>query len=289
MVSYRARSVGRARAAGSSPQAWRAVGTLGLSRRDGGLLGYVLRFDGADGKQFRPLALYAPGAGGAPVWRWEAWPVPRPLYGIDRLAARKSALVIICEGEKSADAAGRLLPDFVCVTTPNGSKSAAKADLSPLRGRDVTIWRDADAPGLEYARALAALCYAAGAASVAIVAPPGGVKEGWDAADAEAEGWTPARALDLVGAAEPFESPRRKARKKAKPKKSAASRSVICSWRWSRIAFFGTRRITKDLSPLPSTAIAKIGRYVRRRSAVGSPCAPIRLMASRQVGRPWRT
>ena len=186
---------------------------------DGGLLGYVLRFDGADGKQFRPLALYVPGAGGAPVWRWEAWPVPRPLYGIDRLAARKSALVIICEGEKSADAAGRLLPDFVCVTTPNGSKSAAKADLSPLRGRDVTIWRDADAPGLEYARALAALCYAAGAASVAIVTPPGGVKEGWDAADAEAEGWTPARALDLVGAAEPFEKPSAESPKKGKAKK----------------------------------------------------------------------
>ena len=114
---------------------------------------------------------------------------------------------------------GVCLPDFVCVTTPNGSKSAAKADLSPLRGRDVTIWRDADAPGLEYARALAALCVAAGAASVAIVAPPGGVKEGWDAADAEAEGWTPARALDLVGAAEPFEKPSAESPKKGKAKK----------------------------------------------------------------------
>ena len=184
-----------------------------------GLLGYVFRFDGADGKQFRPLALYAPGAGGAPVWRWEAWAVPRPLYGLDRLAARPSALVVVCEGEKSADAAGRLLPDFVCVTTPNGSKSAAKADLSALRGRDVTIWRDADAPGLEYARALAALCVAAYAASVAIVSPPGGVKEGWDAADAEAEGWTPARALDLVGAAEPFEKPSAESAKKGKAKK----------------------------------------------------------------------
>ena len=159
----------------------------------GDVLGYILRFDGADGKQFRPLAYYAPAGGGAPVWRWEAWAAPRPLYGCDRLAARPSAFVVVCEGEKSADAATRLLPDFACVTSPNGSKSAAKADWSALRGRDVTIWRDADEPGLEYARKVAELCYAAGAASVAIAAPPKGVKEGWDAADAEVEGWTPAR------------------------------------------------------------------------------------------------
>ena len=42
--------------------------------------------------------------------------------------------VIICEGEKSADAATRLLPGFVAVTSPNGSKSAGNADWSPLRG-----------------------------------------------------------------------------------------------------------------------------------------------------------
>ncbi len=190
----------------------------------GGALGYVLRFDGADGKQFRPLALYAPAGGGAPVWRWEAWPAPRPLYGLDRLAERPSAFVVVSEGEKSADAATRLLPDFVCVTSPNGSKSAAKADWSPLRGRDVTIWRDADEPGLEYARKVAELCHAAGAASVAIVAPPHGVAPGWDAADAEAEGWTPARALDLVGAAEPVERPAANGAKKGKQKKERRAR-----------------------------------------------------------------
>ena len=190
----------------------------------GDVLGYVLRFDGADGKQFRPLALYAPAGGGAPVWRWEAWAVPRPLYGLDRLAERPSAFVVVCEGEKAVDAATRLLPDFVCVTSPNGSKSAAKADWSPLRGRDVTIWRDADEPGLEYARKVAELCYAAGAASVAIVTPPHGVAPAWDAADAEAEGWTPARALDLIGAAEPIERPAADGAKKGKAKKERRGR-----------------------------------------------------------------
>jgi len=211
----------------------------------GDVLGYVLRFDGADGKQFRPLALYAPAEGGAPVWRWEAWPVPRPLYGLDRLAERPSAFIVVCEGEKSADAASRLLPDFVCVTSPNGSKSAAKADWSALRGRDVTVWRDADEPGLEYARAVAAFCYAAGAASVAIVATPGGVKEGWDAADAEAQaGRRPARS---ISSAPPNRSkgPRRRARKRGNKRKSGARASATCSWSSRGIACCGMGLITR--------------------------------------------
>ena len=80
--------------------------------------------------------------------------------------------MVVCEGEKAADAATGLLPGFVVVTSPNGSKSAGKADWSPLRGRAVTVWPDADAAGLEYARQVAKLATAAGALSVAIVSPP---------------------------------------------------------------------------------------------------------------------
>ena len=39
-------------------------------------------------------------------WRWQGFSKPRPLYGLDRLAARPAAPVVLCEGEKSADAAG---------------------------------------------------------------------------------------------------------------------------------------------------------------------------------------
>lgn len=184
----------------------------------GELLGFACRFDGRDGKQFRPLALYEPKAGGPVQWRWEAWPAPRPLYGLDRLAARPTASVLLCEGEKAADAAGRLLPAFVTVTSPNGSKSAAKADWSALAGRRAVIWPDADAPGAAYARAAAGSILAAGAASVAILAPPAGVAEGWDAADAEADGWDKARASALVAGAAPFQAPPQEKAEKAKGK-----------------------------------------------------------------------
>jgi hypothetical protein len=49
-------------------------------------------------------------------------------------------------------------------------------------------------------------CLAAvGAKSVAVVSPPSGVKEGWDAADALDEGWTPERVAELIGQAVPAE------------------------------------------------------------------------------------
>lgn len=172
---------------------------------DGLLLGYVCRFNSEAGEKcFRPLAFFAPAAGGASRWRWETWPAPRPLYGLDLLEARRSAPVLLTEGEKAADAAGRLLPDHVAIASPNGSKSASKADWSALRGRRVTIWPDADTPGAAYAEAAARLVIAAGAASVALLSPPENIASGWDAADAEAEGWTEQRAAALLATAKTF-------------------------------------------------------------------------------------
>jgi hypothetical protein len=67
----------------------------------------------------------------------------------------------------------RLLPSFAVVTSPNGGKAAGKADWSPLGGRAVTVWRDGDKPGLDYARAVIQAVIAAGATSVAIASRRG--------------------------------------------------------------------------------------------------------------------
>jgi putative DNA primase/helicase len=172
----------------------------------GGTLGHVLRFDAPGGdKVFRPLVFMKPTTGsGRPEWRWESWPPKRPLYGLQRLAERPSAAVVVTEGEKAADAIVRLLPGFVAVTSPNGSKSAGKADWSPLRGRAVTVWPDADVAGIEYANQVAKLATAAGAHSVAIVSPPTDCKVGFDAADALADGWDEAATTAFIATAKPF-------------------------------------------------------------------------------------
>ncbi|MBI4517559.1 MAG: DUF3987 domain-containing protein [Deltaproteobacteria bacterium] len=146
------------------------------------VLGYVARFDTPAGKQILPLT-YCGEPDGRQHWRWRSWPAPRPLYRLDALASRAEAPVLLVEGEKTADAAAILFRDYVVTTSPAGSKAAGQADWSPLRGRDVVILPDADAPGERYAAEAAQLARAAGAQSVRVVALPSGLPEGWDLAD----------------------------------------------------------------------------------------------------------
>ena len=176
----------------------------------GELGGYVCRFEAAGGDtEFRPLTFCEHSGTKAREWRWKGFPPPRPPYGLERLAARATAPVVLAEGEKAADAAGRLLPDHVAVATFGGAGGAGKADWSALARRRVVIWPDADEPGKQYA-AVASRCLALASAEVSIVAPPADAPEGWDAADAEGEGWDAARAGTLVEAAVPANEAMRK-------------------------------------------------------------------------------
>ena len=108
----------------------------------GNTLGFYRRFDPPDKrKQFRPLT--PADENGQLVWKPESWSMPRPLFGLDRLAARQDTPVLVVEGEKAAvgldgrGGAAALVPSHVVITSPGGSKAAASADWSPLRGRDV--------------------------------------------------------------------------------------------------------------------------------------------------------
>lgn len=178
----------------------------------GAVLGYACRFDEKDGgKTFLPLTWCQD----SKKWRWKSWAEPRPLYGLDRLAEDPGARVVVTEGEKAADAAQRLLDGYVCVTSPNGSKSAEKADWSPLKGRKVAIWPDADEAGLKYAETVAGLATNAGAASVAILTPPVNVPEGWDAGDAFEKGRPKDWVLALVTSAKPHKASGKASRKPA--------------------------------------------------------------------------
>jgi putative DNA primase/helicase len=163
---------------------------------EGGLIGYIVRFDLPDGGKDVVPRCYCQNADGKREWRWLSFAKPRPLYGLDLLAKKPNAGVIIVEGEKAADAARKICPGVV-VTWPGGGKAVRYADWSPLAGRKVIIWPDRDEPGIAAAQSIAK-ALAPLAQSVRVITPPAGESNGWDLADALAEGWDKARVVEFL-------------------------------------------------------------------------------------------
>ncbi len=121
-------------------------------RADGSVMGYVLRHDLADGGKETPQVHWVRLPSGKTCWARFPFPKPRPLYGLDRLG--DGGQVIVVEGEKCADALFNLR-QRATVSWPGGTHGVRYVDWSPLRGRDVVIWPDADGPGFATATAIA--------------------------------------------------------------------------------------------------------------------------------------
>jgi D5 N terminal like/Domain of unknown function (DUF6371) len=114
---------------------------------DDQVLFYVRRREAQNGqaKTFVPLTYGT--LDGRTAWHAKAPSTPRPLYGLNRLSTMPDATVLLCEGEKAADAAQAMFPDCACISWFGGSKATDLADFSPLHGRDVIIWPDNDKAG----------------------------------------------------------------------------------------------------------------------------------------------
>ncbi len=170
--------------------------------RNGEPLGWRVRIEKADGtKDVMPLTFCRNRETGAMDWRWKDLPSPRPLYGLEWLALEPVARVLIVEGEKTTDAARRLLADgWYVVTWPGGTQrvSGKHTDWSPLlnlpEGARIVLWPDADDPGIKAMAQLAEILQG----RCQIVQPDKSWPKGWDLADAEAQGWDTARVLDYL-------------------------------------------------------------------------------------------
>lgn len=161
-------------------------------------------------EDIRPVSRDADG------WRIGAMPDPRPLYNLPNLAA--AMRVIVCEGEKAADAASAL--GFVATTSAGGSQAANKTDWRPLAGKEIWILRDNDAPGCKYKETVAGITSSLTPATTILVVelpdlPDGGDIVDWIDAHGEAaepetlraeleelaktvEQWRPDNAVDLA-------------------------------------------------------------------------------------------
>lgn len=182
----------------------------------GQLIGYVCRFTKpSGGKEVVPQTWCVNTQTGEASWRWQSFEKPRPLYGLDKLAANPKAQVMVVEGEKTADAgqalakaAGIGTDKLVVIAWPGGGKAIPHVDWSPLNGRNVGLWPDADdknyperhpkagqkVPFLDQPGTAAMLAIydqlAPHCANIKFIVPPAGVTDGWDIADPFPQGVT---------------------------------------------------------------------------------------------------
>ena len=202
-------------------------------RAPGGINGYVCRFVTSDGgKDDIPLCFAQHAKSGKREWRWMAFgEESRPLYGLDQAVAKPEASLLFAEGEKCAEAAEQALPELVAMTWQGGCNAAGRGGYAELEARPVKkalLWPDCDAkrekltkaekeagvdpaskpllpvekqPGTKAMLQVAERLHALGYAVWFINIPaPGEKPDGWDIADAIAEGWTTATLTEYLRA-----------------------------------------------------------------------------------------
>jgi len=177
----------------------------------GVIIGYIVRWDiktvsGSNKKETRPY-IY-----NFEAKRWESkffgggLPSSRPLYNLTELTERSNIPVIIVEGEKTAEAAKSLFPDFVVTTSSGGANQATKTDWQHLRDRDIIFCPDAGEAGEKYLKSVVKELRDVGAKVSRLLDPSklspyaiqdgvitkrkDEVPKGYDLADSLADGWT---------------------------------------------------------------------------------------------------
>ena len=177
---------------GGGWQSLPVIGAWPYHNTDGEVVAYTCRVEPEPGKKDVIPVRWGARNGKPATWVQKSLDEPRLLYGAHLLAQRPGEMVVLVEGEKTADAARRLLPSRLVTTWPGGGKAVGKADWSQLRGRKVIAWPDNDQAGID-----AMLAVAERVDGVKIIQPPDAAK-GWDLADAEAEGWDTARVVQYI-------------------------------------------------------------------------------------------
>jgi ATP-dependent exoDNAse (exonuclease V) alpha subunit len=121
------------------------------------LCGYVVRIKDIEANTKVTLpAVYTENTKGIRSWRAKGLGEERCLYNEQRLH-NSDKPVLIVEGEKTADIAQSLYPEFDVVTWSGGVNGFNKTNWNVLQGKQVTIWPDNDKPGINAAHNIQAL------------------------------------------------------------------------------------------------------------------------------------
>ena len=124
--------------------------------KDNQLLGFTVRIeDSKTGKkQVLPISYCYNEAQGKSRWRLKGFSDSgtKPIYGLEKLAKHKNRPILIVEGEKTADAASKILPNYNVISWMGGAQGVTKVDWSKMSNRVVIIWPDNDNPGIAASR-----------------------------------------------------------------------------------------------------------------------------------------
>lgn len=170
----------------------KAVARWAYRDAEGRLMGYAVRFEwfgpsGEAAKDVLPQVYCLNKSTGKRQWRWKAMPPPRVLYNLPELLKRPAAPVLIVEGEKKVIPAQTIAPAYVALAWAGGAAAWRRSDWRVLKGRSILLWPDADEPGH---KAMWELGHALSKHNPTVkLIMVEGQPEGWDAADALAEGW----------------------------------------------------------------------------------------------------
>lgn len=167
----------------------------------GDVLMYDVRVDRPDGSK---LVLPMHWEGG----RWALGTIAkdRPLYNLHKIP--DASKIVVVEGCKTADALSQYLTRTCVITWQGGCNGVDNTDWTPVSGRQVIIVPDADnkdgleweqQPGMKAALNIANKLKKQGCTiKIVDTSSMATHKDGWDFADALAEGWDKQRVLDFI-------------------------------------------------------------------------------------------
>ena len=165
---------------------------------DKNLLGYVVRIEKEGDKVTLPLTYCKDITTGKTFWKWKGFGKDAPLYGLDQLAEKPKAPVLVVEGEKAAEAAKKQFPSYAVVSWSGGASAVKQANWGSLKDRNVIMWPDNDKAGFSAASKVVESCEKAGASSISIVRLPEQLPQKWDLADTYPKGFDTEKAKSLL-------------------------------------------------------------------------------------------
>lgn len=148
--------------------------------------------------------------GSAPEkWECSHHMPPRPIYGLDKVAALKGQVAVF-EGYRKAEYAQGLITSIACTAWTGGAMAWTRSDWTPIAGRTVLLFPDADEPGRKAMKLLAQ--HLIGLGCTVHVVDDISKSDGWDICDvtwtgAEFMAWAKANKGQKMELAEPEPMP----------------------------------------------------------------------------------